>query len=280
MPVTASCAPSAFGTRAGVRSAPRLVKNHLAWLAVVVVAVPLVLFWGSWEILGAESSPPPPATGRLEETNALESLHVYSQLQQQLQATQLAIEQDRQEIKAATAENAEALSKGLQSIQQAFSAQWARDLAALQRSNTVMLTLAGAFAVMGFLALLILTFLQWRLTKGVAEISAALPTALELGGGSGGAPLGLAEQSGAHLLAAIEQAEKRAHDLEQSLHPVLQRRKRVGMPIEMRLFPAPGDSFRRRQFRALKVAVIVGLISAAVVALLFYAAMSRKLGFG
>ena len=105
-----------------------------------------------------------------------------------------------------------------------------------------MLMAAAAFAVMGFVALLILTFLQWRLSKGLAEISAALPTALEWGGGSAGNALAPGEQPGARLLGAIEQVEKRAHELEQSLHPVPQRRKRVGISIENRLYPAPGDS--------------------------------------
>jgi hypothetical protein len=43
------------------------------------------------------------------------------------------------------------------------------------------------------------------------------------------------------------------------------------MSIESRLFPDPGDSLRRRQFRALKTALLVGLVCAAVVALALYA---------
>ena len=48
------------------------------------------------------------------------------------------------------------------------------------------------------------------------------------------------------------------------------------MSIENRLFPDPGDSFRRRQFRALKTAVVVGLICAAVLALVLYAMYSKQ----
>jgi hypothetical protein len=74
-------------------------------------------------------------------------------------------------------------------------------------------------------------------------------------------------------------AQDEARELEKSLSPALKRRKRSNLSIEKLLFPAPGDSLRRRQFRALKVAVIVGLICAAVLALLFYAVTSGKWGF-
>jgi uncharacterized membrane protein YoaK (UPF0700 family) len=42
------------------------------------------------------------------------------------------------------------------------------------------------------------------------------------------------------------------------------------MSIVKRLFPAPEDGFRRRQFRALIAALIVGVICAAVLALVLY----------
>ena len=67
-----------------------------------------------------------------------------------LRATQLAIEQNRLETKAAAIQNAEALSKGLQAIQQAFAAQRAQDLEAMQRSNKVMLIVVGIFGAMVF----------------------------------------------------------------------------------------------------------------------------------
>ena len=42
------------------------------------------------------------------------------------------------------------------------------------------------------------------------------------------------------------------------------------MSIEKRLFPKPEDSFRRRQFRAVKAALVVGLLVAAVLVLLLF----------
>jgi hypothetical protein len=202
------------------------------------------------------------------------------QLQEQIHATQLALERNRQETKDAGAHNAEALAKGLQSIQQALSAQRARDLEVMQKSNRAALMVVGTFAALGFLALLITTCLQWRMSKGLAEISAALPAAMELGAGFAAAALPAVEPSNLPLLRAIEQPEKRSHELEPSPQPAWKRHKRSLMSIENRLFPAPGDSLRRRQFRALKVAVMVGLICAAVLALSFYAVTSGKWGFG
>ena len=43
------------------------------------------------------------------------------------------------------------------------------------------------------------------------------------------------------------------------------------MSIETRLFPHPGDSLKRRQFRALKTAVLVGVICAGIMAAMLYA---------
>ena len=160
-----------FTTAARIVSQSRLVKNRLVSFVGVAIAFPLLLGSGTWESLGAESSPP--AAGHFEETNFPGLLHVCLQLQEQLQATQLAIEQSRREAKEAAAQNAGALANGLQSIEQAFSAQRAQDLAAMQRSNKVTLIVAGTFAGMGLLTLLMMTCFQWRMSKGLAEISAA-----------------------------------------------------------------------------------------------------------
>ena len=93
----------------------------------------------------------------------------------------------------------------MQSIQEAFSAQRAQDWEAIQRSNKVMLIVAGTFAGIGFLTLLMMTWFQWRMSKGLAEISAALPAALGLGASSAAAALALANQPELRLFGAVEQ---------------------------------------------------------------------------
>ena len=49
-----------------------------------------------------------------------------------------------------------------------------------------MLIVAGSFAALGFLALLLTAYFQWRIVSRLAEISAALPFGHALGAGPGG----------------------------------------------------------------------------------------------
>ena len=159
-------------------------------------------------------------------------LEGFLKLQEQIHATQLAIEQYGQEAKEAATQNAEALAKGLQSMQEAFSTERARELEtiqsssqAMQKSNKVMLIVVGTFAAMGFLIMLIMTYFQWRTSSSLAAISAAWPAALGFGRGSvvpalgpGDSRLvrgGVVGQSNLRLLAAMEQPAKGTHGLGQ-----------------------------------------------------------------
>ena len=69
-----------------------------------------------------ETNATPPASGRLDETNAQETLRAYLQLQEQLHQTQLAIEQNRKEARESAAQSAEILTERLQMIERALSA--------------------------------------------------------------------------------------------------------------------------------------------------------------
>ena len=165
------------------------------------------------------------AGGKGEDTNSLESLRAYLQLQEQLHATQLAIEHSRQETDSAATRNSQVLATRLQAVEQALESQRARELDAMQSSNRVMLIVAGSFAGVGFLAMLLLAFFQWRTINRLAEISAALPggarslaptTPLALL--ESGSPERLSAESGEaanqRLLGAIDKLEKRILELE------------------------------------------------------------------
>jgi tetratricopeptide (TPR) repeat protein len=118
----------------------------------------------------------------------------------------------------------EALAGRLQAVEQALAAQRSRELETMQGSNRIMLIVAGAFATIGLLALVLMAWFQWRTISGLAAISAAFPIARALGSspamralGMGAAEVtaaGPAEQSNLRLLGALEQLEKRLHDLE------------------------------------------------------------------
>jgi len=202
------------------------ILNRLARWAGVLVAAVLLLGLARRETLAAELGQPT----RSEETNTQEALRAYLQLQEQLHANQLAVEQTRREAKEAAVQSADSLAKRLQEIEAALSTQRSRELDAMQSSNKVMLIVAGTFATIGFLAMLIMAYFQWRTVNSLAEISAALPMSRGFGPGHTLAaigpgdlhlaPVGPAEQSNLRLLGAMEQLEKRIHELEHTPHPV------------------------------------------------------------
>jgi hypothetical protein len=265
---------------AGVWSKSHLAKHRPASFIHAVLALAVLVCSPSSRCVGAQSDLPPPAVRQLEETNAPELLHTYRQLQQQIHTTQVAIEQSRQETRDAAAQTADALSNALQTIQETFSARRARDLEAMRGSNRVILIVVGTFAAMSFLSMLMMSYFQWRMSKGLAEISATLPAALGLDPASVAAALALANQPELPLFGAIERPEQRAQELQQGPRAALGRPGVVGVAIGDRLFSVSGALVRRRRLRAISMALIVGLIFAAGLAFLLYAVAYRKFGFG
>ena len=189
----------------------------------------LVIF--SAAAFGADSGSPAATAGRTDETNAQETLRAYLQLQEQLHATELAIERNRKEADAAAAEIAKAFGARLQGIEQALVLQRAQELEAMQSSNRVMLIVAGLFAALGLLAMMFMAYFQWRTINRLAEISAALPVTHALGSGPSFAALGAgeshvvavgpAEHSNQRLLGALERLEQRICHLEHTTPPPL-----------------------------------------------------------
>ena len=195
------------------------------------VCLTLALVCLSAQCMGVEPVSPTPTLGRADETNAQETLRSYLQLQEQLHATQLAIEHSRTQAEAAAAETAKALTARLEGIEQSLAVQRSQELNAMENSNKVMLIVAGMFAALGFLAMLFMAYFQWRTISRLAEISAALPMAHAFGAGPSVAALGAGdthlvtvgppEQSGQRLLGALERLEKRIYELEHTAHPPL-----------------------------------------------------------
>jgi tetratricopeptide (TPR) repeat protein len=195
---------------------------------VAVVAMSVLL--ATIPARAAETAAPAGASGAssIVDTNGQETVRSYLQLQEQLHATQLAIERTRREADEASAEMAKAMAARLQSIEQALSTQRAQELQAMQSSNRVMLIVAGGFAALGLAAMLFMAYFQWRTVNRLAEISTALPSAHNLIAanplpalGAGETHLlsgGSAEQSNARLLGTIDRLEQRIHELETTAH--------------------------------------------------------------
>jgi tetratricopeptide (TPR) repeat protein len=170
--------------------------------------------------------PTPPS---LTETNYEEVLRAYLQLQEQLHATQLSVERTREQTDASAARSAETLAVRLQAIEQALASQRSRELEAMQSSNRVMLIVAGTFAAVGVLAMLVTAFFQWRSLNRLAEISTGLPAFHALGPATPLAALGpgdghlvsagAADQSNLRLLGALDSLEQRIHQLEHATTP-------------------------------------------------------------
>ncbi len=206
------------------------------------ILIVMVLTACPFRSLAAENGPE-----ASKETNSVE-LRTYLQLQEQLHATQMAIERNRKEADYAAAQATEALGGRLQAIEQSLLLQRARELEAMQSSNKVMLLVAGAFAAMGFMAMLLMAYFQWRTVNRLAEISAALPAmnrALGAGrpiaalgpGDTQLIPVGRAEQSNLRMMDALERLEKRIHELEHTAHPPLQE----ATSHEFKAEPAPAS---------------------------------------
>jgi tetratricopeptide (TPR) repeat protein len=201
------------------------------------VAVVLLLAGGLVECSGAAGATPGLTAGQGEESGAntnnisQEVLRSYLQLQEQIHGTQLAIERNRKEVDAAEAQHAEALALRLQSIEKSLAAQRAQELEAMQNSNKAMLIVAGSFAGIGFVALLLMAVFQWRTVNRLADISANLPNvprallpertvtaALGIGEAHPLAGSPVREKPSPRLLEVVEQLEKRIHELEHTTH--------------------------------------------------------------
>ncbi len=181
---------------------------------------------GFWHpVAAADGGSPPPAT-TVEETNATEAWRSYLQLQEQLHATQLAVERSRKEAEQAAGETARVLASRLAAIEETLERQRGRELEAIQDSNRLLLSIAVLFATGGFLAMSLMVFFQWRAVDRLAALSSGFPATgpaehrrplATLGTGEAQVvSVGAAEQSNARLLTALEHLEKRIYELEQT----------------------------------------------------------------
>ncbi|HEY1718370.1 MAG TPA: tetratricopeptide repeat protein [Verrucomicrobiae bacterium] len=161
-------------------------------------------------------SPPPSANTAAP---AMITENNYLQIQEQLHATQLAIESSRQEAAAEAKRNADEMSARIQSLEQTVAAQRADEIQAAQRSQQSTLLLAVAFGLIVVAAVLFMAYLQWRAVARLVELSASRPAGFSLGNGRSAPSLvagGAVEQSNMRLFGAVEHLEKRILELEQA----------------------------------------------------------------
>src|SRR5437660_1605918 len=128
--------------------------NFISKTIRTVLIVTLLLSPSARLALAANNAPSITPTGRTDETNSADMMRAYLQLQEQVHATQLAIERNRQQADEMAAKTQEALSGRLKAIEDSLIAQRSGELQAVQSSNHSMLLLAGMFAAIALLAML------------------------------------------------------------------------------------------------------------------------------
>ena len=170
--------------------------------------------------LAATNSPEPDAVA-----GPSDFFRAVLQIQEQLHATQLTVERNRQEAQAVAAQDALALSNRLQAIEQSVAAQRTASVTAEQRTNNLLFVVIGVFAVgiLGVVAFVV--YFQSRAVNRLADISTALSAGRGLpmpeqpalpSGESDVIPAAVVEQSNARLLGLVQNLEERIADLEQT----------------------------------------------------------------
>ena len=116
--------------------------------------------------------------GGAEAATTEETLRSYLRLQDQLHDLQQRLDNSRKEAEVAAERTSELLAGRLQALEQSLAPQRSREFELMQSSNRVMLVAAGVFAGVGFLAVVMMGYFQWRTINRLAEITSVPATHL------------------------------------------------------------------------------------------------------
>jgi tetratricopeptide (TPR) repeat protein len=141
----------------------------------------------------------------------------YLQLQAQLHATQLQIEQSREENVVLSQSNLDAMNLRIQQLEQTLATQRAGDLDMARRSQQLTTYLVAMIGLAGLAVLLLVGYFQWRALSQLTEITSRHSAALAAAQGVHqlAAPgRATVEVSNARLLDIVGQLEKKIYELE------------------------------------------------------------------
>jgi tetratricopeptide (TPR) repeat protein len=166
-------------------------------------------------VFAAETNPVvSPQTTDLTAQNAANSFLL---IQEQLHATQLAIETNRQAAEADAKRNADEMATRIQMLEQTIAAQRVSDIQAAQKMQQLTLVLAGIFGLVCLAVMLLMSYLQWRAITRIIALAApqspAFGSARPLPGFDAGAAV---KQSNTRLFSVVDRLEKRVLELEQA----------------------------------------------------------------
>jgi tetratricopeptide (TPR) repeat protein len=168
------------------------------------------------QIFAAETSPM--VSSQTPDVTAQNEANGYLLIQEQLHATQLAIENNRQEAETAAKRTDDEMDARIQALEQTIATQRSSDVAATQRIEEVTLLLAGVFGLVCVAVMLLMAYLQWRAVTRLVTLVAPPSSALTLDGGRTFPTLAtsaVVEQSNARLFGTVDRLEKRILELEQ-----------------------------------------------------------------
>jgi tetratricopeptide (TPR) repeat protein len=141
----------------------------------------------------------------------------YLQIQEQLHAAQLALQEVRTAAADEAKQNADAIAARLDVLEQSVAAQRIADAEAVRRTQQLTLLLAGVFALAGLAIVSLLFYFQWRAFSQLTQISAhqhaviANASAVHQLAAPGRATV---ESSNARLLDVVGQLERKIIELE------------------------------------------------------------------
>jgi len=215
---------------------------------------------GPRALLATEAAPTPAAPAASTNLN----------LQEELRLTQQVLEQMRRELDQNAARNAAAITSSLSMLEPTLARLQAQQLQIVQRSNSTILVVAGVFAGVGFLALLLIVVILMRALGRFSEVAAAtsaganraLPPA-----GTAPATLGqgdlahlnatAVEQASARFQQAIDHLQKRIFELEHTTQPAAPDAARALGSGAPNISPLPGSA---RPGESAETAARIGLL--------------------
>jgi tetratricopeptide (TPR) repeat protein len=157
------------------------------------------------------------------DTNALaaatrdELANSFLQIQEQIHASQLALEQNQEAALESAQSNATVLAARLQSLEQSVAKQHAGDVDAARKTQQLTLLLAGVFGLIGLSIMLLMVYFQWRAFTQFAQISSrqhaaiANAEAVHQLAAPGRATV---EAANTQLLTVVSRLEQRINELE------------------------------------------------------------------
>lgn len=147
---------------------PDMRLNFSRCLAVLIA----LFFCSSSQPLFAAETNTPTSVTREEIANS------YLQIQEQIHAAQLAIQQDQQAALTAARAQTETLHTRIQSLEKIIEQQRGAEAESARRTQQTTLFLAGAFGLAGLGIMLLMVYFQWRAFTQLAQISGQQHAAL------------------------------------------------------------------------------------------------------